>query len=239
MATINEWFENKDYAEGLAFLAMNSKNRTLVNALSRKQMPEKLEHELKKLLPMHHVQTVKYVETVKHVESHSDQVIDQMNATPMNERLKIVRNDRTIAFDELPREMQARWTQNRDAYKEIRSLHEKLKLMDKADAKDRAPLCGRIAQLDDKIRENWESIDRWDPSAKSEEKELEKIDHKRLQSNRKFISTNLRKLPAQKDEVKVAKVVSELQIRYNEIIKSGEAVSADTINELSKTGVKI
>ena len=50
MQTINEWLAgNWDYASGLALLAKYSKNRILLQNLSRKPMPAKLEYELHKL----------------------------------------------------------------------------------------------------------------------------------------------------------------------------------------------
>ena len=50
MQTINEWLAgNRDYASGLALLAKYSKNRILLQNLSRKPLPAKLEYELRKL----------------------------------------------------------------------------------------------------------------------------------------------------------------------------------------------
>ena len=50
MQTINEWLAgNRDYASGLTLLAKYSKNRILLQNLSRKPLPAKLEYELRKL----------------------------------------------------------------------------------------------------------------------------------------------------------------------------------------------
>lgn len=235
MATIKEWFETKDYLSGITLLIQYSKNRALINALSRKHYPEKLAYELKKLLPFESVTEVAPMFIQKH--SHSDMVIDLMNSELPAERLKVVRNDRTISFEELPRELQARWTQNRDSYKEIRSFHEKLKLMDKATPKERSLLTGRIAHLDDVIRGNWEVIDGWNGTMPTTQNDGV-IGHKRIGANRKFICTNLKKLPKQADPVKIAKTITEMQLRYDELKAAREELALDTLAQLQKSGIK-
>ena len=151
-------------------------------------------------------------------------------------KLKIIRDGKEIDFNSLSPEMKARWDQNRDAYKEQRVLHEKLKLMANATPEDRQSLTQRMCDLDDQIRENWAEIDAFVPGANNND--ATGVDHKRIQANRKYISTNLKKLPEQTDPVKAAQVVTELQKRYDEIKASGEAVSPETIEELTKAGVK-
>jgi len=117
----------------------------------------------------------------------------------------VIRNGRKVKFEDLSPEMQARWTQNKDAYKEIRATHEKLKLMEKATPADRQPLTERICTLDDNIRDNWAEIDAYEPVITDFAANAPVIDHKRIGANRKFISTNLKKLP----ETDVSKAVQE------------------------------
>lgn len=151
-------------------------------------------------------------------------------------KLKIIRDGKEIDFNSLSPEMKARWEQNRDAYKEQRVLHEKLKLMANATPEDRQPLTQRMCDLDDQIRDNWAEIDAYVPGANNNDPAAA-IDYKRIQANRKYISTNLKKLDEQKDPVKRVKIIDELQKRYDEIKASGESVSAETIEELTKAGV--
>lgn len=165
-------------------------------------------------------------DTKSELELMADQVITG--------KLKIAKEGKEVSFADLSPEMKARWEQNRDAYKEIRVLHEKLKLMENATPEDRQPLTQRISELDDKIRENWKEIDAWVPSA---ENKVEAIDHKRMQANRKYISTNLKKLTEITDPVKKAKITAELQGRFNEVKASGETFAQETIDELAKAGV--
>jgi len=340
---LQDWFIEKDYGIGVALLGTLSKNRILIQNLSRKKNPAKLEYELRKIAKEKGIDLTVKVEdqtpeegdiitdeatgiTYKFTngefveykegdepgkvatdvkeprtdgkpddkkESHSDQVIDQMNADKLKElesdaneivsdklsglesdaedivsdnvndlkstaqdivedkisefetqvdeimagKLEVIRNGRKVKFENLSPEMQVRWTQNKDAYKEIRALHEKLKLMEKATPEDRQPLTQRICDLDDQIRNNWVEIDAYVPAPAGSADEAPVIDHKRIQSNRKYISTNLKKLPEQQDPVKTAKVVAELQKRYDELKTAKETVSQETIDELVKAGV--
>lgn len=153
-------------------------------------------------------------------------------------KLNIIREGKNVKFEELPENVKKLVKENYDSYKETRALHEKLKLMEKATPEDRQPLTERVASLDDKIRANWEVIDAWQPGAEPATKAVEAIDHKRINANRKYISTNLKKL-AEGNIVdkKIAEVKSQLQVRYNELKSAGEEVATETLAELSKAGV--
>jgi hypothetical protein len=320
---LQDWFIEKDYGIGVALLGTLSKNRILIQNLSRKQNPAKLEYELRKIAKEKGMDLTVKVEDQKPEDvdpnagkqtgtdgstdekkgSHSDQVIDQMNADQkpddlvkekldelesgadeivsdklsglesdaedivsdnvndlkitaqdiiedkisefesqveeiMSGKLEVIRNGRKVKYEDLSPEMQARWTQNKDAYKEIRALHEKLKLMENGTAEDRQPLTQRICDMDDSIRDNWVEIDAYMPVTTGSATEAPVIDHKRIGANRKFISTNLKKLPEQQDPVKAAIVVAELQKRYNELKAAGETVAPETIEELTKAGIQ-
>lgn len=183
-------------------------------------------------------------ESIDNIQAGADEVVagtqnelELMADQVITGKLKIVREGKEISFNDLSPEMKARWEQNRDAYKEIRVLHEKLKLMENATPEDRQPLTQRICDLDDKIRENWKEIDAFVPGSSNNEP-TEAIDHKRIQANRKYISSNLKKLPEIEDSVKKAKIVTELQLRYHELKLAGETVAQETLDELKKVGVK-
>jgi len=225
MVTLKEWFEKKDYGLGLAILGQHCKNRVLLQNLSRKPNPGKLEYELTKLVNKDVIAVIAKVQPL----SHSDQVIEIMNND--------VRNDNP---DSLPKHLKAKWHENHDAYKEIRALHEKLKLMVNATPEDRQPLTERVASLDDKIRANWEAIDGWVPGAELPAEPVEKpvmVDHKRINANRKFISSNLRKLETGNFKKHAADLLSELQKRVTELIEAGEQMNTKTIEQLQKFGI--
>lgn len=216
------WFEEKDYGIGLAILGNHCKNRVLLQNLGRKKNPEKLEYELTKIANKKEIAVIAEIQPL----SHSDQVIDIMNNDTRNDNPDI-----------LPKHLQVKWHENHDAYKEIRALHEKLKLMEKATPEYRQPLTERLASLDDKIRANWELIDAWQPGAESAAATVVKIDHKRINANRKFISSNLKKLLIHPEVITPDKLRNELQKRWNELKQSGEEVSKETKTDLTFVGV--
>jgi hypothetical protein len=246
MATLIEWFAKKDYEEGLVLLAKHSKNRMLIQNLNKKKNPGKLLYELKKIAtlqklnlkkpaPVKQIKTVKKEEVKVKAEVNPGRGKKKSVVTNELRELKIVRGRKVIDPDQLPEEIKKLWEENRDMYKEVRALSEKCKLMEKASPEDRQPLTSRMLDLDDKIRVNWDVIDNWQPGKKEEKHE--KIDHKRINANRKYISTNLKKLQAGVDESKAEIIRGNLQIRYEELKAAGEEVNAETIAELKKAGV--
>ncbi|MFZ4705446.1 MAG: hypothetical protein ACOYMF_05505 [Bacteroidales bacterium] len=237
MVTLNDWFENKDYGIGLALLARNCANRNLIQGLSRKTNRAKLEYELKKLAAARGIvvaaDDAPELMTPRFSESHSDQVIDLMNAEKAENKERKIINP-----DELPHWLRVRWHENNDYYKEIRALHEKLKLMEKATDQDRAPLTKKISELDDVIRSNWEAIDAWEPGQEQLPIKVINIDHKRINANRKFISTSLKTLPVMASEANKEILIAKLQKRVTELLSAGEKLEVDTLEKLKKTGIQ-
>ena len=244
MVTLNEWSETKDYGIGLAILGFHCKNRVLIQNLSRKQHPGKLEYELGKIAATQNIQIEPVKKPVKKKEpilqSHSDQIIDQMNLEggPNGPSRNIIRSGNVISPDSLPPAIRKLWDENRNSYKLIRSLHEKLKLMGKATAADREPLVKQIISYDSLVRANWIKIDAWDPNSPDAELKIPVIDHKRINANRKFICTNLKSIQTAQNEVKAAEIRDKLQSRYNELRANGEDVDPETIVKLQSCGIK-
>lgn len=244
--TLQEWFDDKkrDYGIGLALFGKHCKNRMLLQNLSRKQNPGKLEYELKKVLDRenNNAAAAKEAEQNKVSEPQEIEGTSRSITSANMDKLVIVRNNNKVDYDALPKEIQAKWDENRDGYKEIRATHEKLKLMDNAPATDRAPLIRRITELDTLIRSNWDIIDAWRPGkeVKGPEKTEKgpQIDHKRIVANRKYISTNVKKLAAEKDEKKASKLRAKVQERVSELQAAGEEMKPETLEELKKLDIE-
>ena len=145
---------------------------------------------------------------------------------------KIIKNGAELNIDNLPDHIKALWDFNREAYKEIRSRHEKLKLLVKAPVADRKPHTMRIAELGDTIRSNWNLIDNWDPNAEPEPEPVQTIDHKRISANRKYISTNVPKLKLEKDSLKAETLKAKIQARVTELVRADVMIADDTRTEL-------
>lgn len=245
MAAINYWLQTKDYDQGLVLLARYSKNRALIQNLSRKPNPAKLEYELKKLARMN----VKPVGKPNPVVPPSGQTKPytepKIVPNPDPSKLFIIRDGKEFSVDDLPSDLKALWQANRDSYKEVRSLHEKLKLLQNATPEDRKPLVDRIIELDDLIRENWSVIDAWDPNKetepeKSENSENVPLDHKRINANRKYISSGLKKIQGGKlDEKRLATIQTQIKSRYVELKAAGVEMTEDTITELKNAGIDL
>lgn len=266
--TLKEWLqsEEKDYGIGLALLGKYSKNRILLQNLSRKQNPAKVEYELKKAAKLLKIDLTKVDDSKdvienkgesgnksSKVESHSDQVIDKMNGAPQEiagtsrahgtniSKMVVIRENHEVKYDDLPKEIQVLWDANRDAYKEIRATHEKLKLMEKAAPEDRVPLLARIDELDISIRTNWDVIDAWEPDAEvptKKEEDSAAIDHKRINANRKYLSTNSKKLAAETNQVKADKLRIKIQERVVELKTAEAELNPKTVEELTKLGIE-
>lgn len=243
MVTIKNWLESadKDYETGLVLLAKNSKNRVLIQNLNRKQNSDKLEYELKKIARISGTKVVKPKDekSVDDPKKPSDKLVTDTEAIPGPNRTKIIRNDHAIKYEDCPQHIRERWDENRDSYKEIRSTHEKLKLMEKATPEDRKPLISRIDQLDKIIHANWEFIDNWDPDKETKTTSPGNLDHKRINSNRKFISSNIKRLALVKNPQKSDKIKKELAKRVKELLDAGEKISPETLEELNKLQVKL
>ena len=146
-------------------------------------------------------------------------------------RVRVVKEDQKINFDDLPGELKLKWTQNAEMYKEARSLHEKLKLMKDATDDDRKPIITRLGQLSGSVRSNWDAIDNYDPNANPKETVKVDIDHKRISANRKYISSNLKKLEKDPDN---KNLYAKIQERITELLGANISFSADQLKRLEE-----
>lgn len=220
--------DDRDYDEGLILLSKASKNRILIQNLGRKQFSAKLDYELIKVVDRYEAANATPViepskDENQHKDPQEDEDINDSDIPVIKEvgRVRVIREGQNVNYDDLPEELKKKWDENAEAYKEARSLHEKLKLMEKAKAEDRAPLVSRLVELSHIVRSNWDVIDSWDPKSdksKTSDKPDQKIDHKRIQANRKYISINLKKYEDKPDD----KLKSSIQQRISELVTAGE-----------------
>jgi hypothetical protein len=241
----------KDYDEGLLLLSRFCKNRALILSLSRKKNPAKLDYELNKIAKKQKRNVAPGFKVVK-PESHSDKLIGVMNKDrekllAESVGLKVIRNKHAVNYEDIPEEFQKLWDVNRDAAKEIRALHEKLKLMEKASPEDRQPLTLRITQLDEILHANWETINKWEPGMPVVAKVVEKstnnlpvMDFRRINANRKYISTGVKRILAgciNADKLQALK--QSVLARFSELKSAGIEMTPDSLDELKKTGINI
>lgn len=234
------------YEEKLALIATVEKNRTLMMNLYRRRMDEKADYLLRKYGLVGEAKAKAKAEAeAKTKESKKRQEVAGSKEPPearsqkpeASEKLRVIRTGREVNYDELPPELKRRWDENRDNYKLIRSLHEKLKLMHKAPDTMREPLCKEIVSRDEKIRDNWKAVDEWDgtypePVTRNPEPGTQ-LDFKRINSNRKYISVNMAKATTD------ATFRANVQERYNELKAAGIEMKPETLAELTANGIEI
>lgn len=221
METIKEWFTgNKDYMAGLILLAKHSKNRILLQHLSRKTCPEKLEYELNKIC--------KGSVNVPAVSDRKE--LHQSN----NEDTIHTGGKPKIDPADLPVHLKKLWDETAEKYRLARAIHEQLKLMTKAD--HRAPLIKQLENYRKETRANWDIIDAWVLEQKQGTK-MAPIDEKRINANRKYLSEGKRAVAALFGAVR-AKKLEAMQLRINELLSVGEKFDPNNQKELEELGMK-
>lgn len=180
------------------------------------------------------------------LENDSEQVIENAKIEIeeiIQGKLKIISNGKEINFNELPPSLQTKWEENRDSYKLMRAVHEKMKLAqtDEERAKHRAEL----VELDDKIAANWKDIDNFATNitgietGDSETAETRDIIPtpaelaKDLNACRSFISRNIQKV-ATLEGKKKEELLKKLAERTAVLLKYNAEMREETRAELVK-----
>ena len=212
MQTINEWLAgNRDYASGLALLAKYSKNRILLQNLSRKPLPAKLEYELRKLSKTPEPPVVPPANILP--ETAPESVPAPLTGKPR------------INPDDLPDHLRQLWQETAEKYRLARTLHEKLKLL--ADADQRAPLIGQLENYRKEIRTN----------EQNQENSSVTVDEKRINANRKYLSEGKKTVTGLSGASR-AKKLEAMQRRINELLATGEKFDPENQKELEELGMK-
>lgn len=210
MEEIISWLNSeKDYFIGLTLLHRFSKNRQLLLTLTRRQMPDKLLYELKKLAPKS-APVQKSVIVPPEISLPEKEII-------ASDKLKIVRNNRTVALEELPIRLQNVYNETVILYKKMRALHERAKLIQNDNLRE--PVVKELAEFDERVRQNWIAIDSWDgqPDVPGGA-----IDHRRINANRKYITENRVKLNDMPKGADRDQLMVKMQLRINELLNAGE-----------------
>jgi hypothetical protein len=225
-----------NYNKGIELLSNYSKNSFLIKALTRKQNFPKLIYELNKLVVKgnpfiiaSNIAIEKNSQPKTNIPSEENSDEKEIPSIPEVSKVKVIRGNRKIHYDDLHKDLQQKWDENTKAYHESRSLHEKLKLMVKSDPKQRQVLIFRMILLGDLIRKNWEFIDsnyvNYIPKFK-----VISLDHKQIVAARKYISTNITKF---KKDVTNDKLRLAIQKRITDLNNSNEKLSDKTVKLLT------
>jgi hypothetical protein len=255
---IKAWLKrkNKDFDEGFELFVRYSHNRALAMQLARLRRLSKLEYELEKIAARPFIKESRVwpiAPVVKAGNRHQEHTEVKDQVTETGKRLVVM--DEKINYDELPEDLKKLYDENRESYKIMRAVHEKMKLATKD--QERADYRAQLVTFDDKIAANWEKLDEWASDKEAyESKRLAEIQGmenastgsateilgdnpdpnsiaKDLNACRSFISRNVKKVAAlegakkEKLIVKLAERVATLQKHKAEI---SEATRAELIN---------
>ena len=243
MEKIIKYLESKkhDYDKGLILLAKFSKNKMLLQNLARKPRPEKLDYELRKLVdrakpvvenPGISI-TPKSDDDKDLADTKTKTISEIVPVIEQPKRLIVLRNKQEIDYKDLPKPLQLLWDDNAELYKHSRSLHEKLKLMEKASPDERKPIIEKLVSMQASVRESWDIIDAYDPTAVVKKAESKPIDAKRISANRKYISFNVKKLSSGDND---SKLFVKIQERITELVAANETFKQDQHDKLVKLG---
>lgn len=234
--------DQRDVAEGAMMLLQLNRNRIFYQNVVRRPdtYKAKLFYELAKQLKIRlDGMTINGI-----VEM--DQKIPAIENTSIKQIKDAVGTDGVITLgkrpdhDELPESIKALYIENGVLAKDMRSFHEKLKLMGEAPACDRYEVLKLLVDADTKYRTNWTKYDNYKPGSGDDGKG-EVVDANRVSANRKYLSLNKKKLGTLKEKQDLPKyhdLLEKMQVRYNELVIAGCALDPEKSKELVDLGLK-
>lgn len=230
---IKQWLsKGKPYEEGLMLLDKYSKNRNLQRMLRRIKKPGKLEYELRK------ISKISKEKAVKLKAEKPDKLKNKGKNNSAESNFLQILHKKSINYEKLPAELQKVYNQIKLLYKERADYHSKAKLLTLhgADEETIGNLVVKIKETDAQIRSSWDKIDNYNPEdyKKEKSKPKEPITNKRISANRKYISSNKKKL---KDDPE--KWIPKIQERVDELIQAGENFKPLIVEELKGYGIKL
>ena len=243
---IKDWLESetKDFEAGYVLFVRFSHNRALALYLARKHDLLKLTYELQKIsdrptlkdAPVMPISPV--LKMVKSSEEKANGITDAGNVIDNAEQKIRIIKDGKVQYDDLPEELKKLYDENTASYKNMRTLHEQMKLA-KTD-EDRAEKRAIIDTLDDCISANWKIIDDW-AAGKITADDLvtatgEQEEYKQINAARTYLSRNISKMETLKDE-KHEKMKLDLRTRVTFLRSKKADISLETLVKLAKHGV--
>lgn len=248
---IDAWLNNpdRDFDAGFELFARFSHNRALALQMARMRKLSKLEYELQKIADRSFLRESRVwpIAPIVKAASRNQEHTEAENQIEKTGK-KLVVIDERINYDELPEPMKKLYDENRETYKLMRAVHEKMKLA--AKDQERAELRAELVGMDDAIANNWEKLDKWangeeeevgsqQPEAGSDELKIAddpNVIAKELNACRSFISRNAKKV-ATLDAAKQDTLLKKLAERVATLKKYNAEIKEETRLELVKLGL--
>lgn len=239
---IQDWLnampDKQDVAAGALLLLQVNRNRILYQNILRKpeQLKEKLIYELQK-----HLKYRLDGLTLQQVVAMDKKVTKEVTETIQQSQLKGQRAD----HQNLPPEIQQLFFQAHDYMVTMRSIHEKLKLMNADKPCERYTFLKELLTVHDKYRDCYNRYDAYDVNnpepAQQPKEEIEADTAKAYATYRGYVVTNIKKLKELIDDGKTSKadrLREKMQSRFDECRRLDMAFSDETLTQLYELGIE-
>ena len=243
---IKAWLEaeTKDFQAGYLLFVRFSHNRALALYLARKNDLKKLQYELQKIHDRPALKDAPVMPigpVMKAIESAGEKLNGTADAGDVigkaEGKVRIIK-DGKVQYEDLPDELKKLFDENVSSYKNMRAIHEQMKLA-KTD-EDRAEKRKMIDTLDDSISTNWKVIDDWAEGKLSADDltkaNKEQEEYKQINAARTYLSRNISKMETLKDD-KHQKMKLDLRERVTFLRSKKADISLETLKKLAGYGV--
>lgn len=243
---IKAWLESpeKDFESGYSLFVRFSHNRALALYLARKHDLKKLEYELQKIYERPTLKEVpvmpmpSVIRMVKAAQDNTNGITGAMDVIAKAEsKVRIIKEGK-VQYEDLPDELKKLYDENTASYKNMRSLHEQMKLANTDE--ERAAKRLMIDSFDNCIQRNWKVIDDWAVGKlKLEELNAANADqeeYKQINAARTYLSRNISKMETLK-EGKFDKMKRDLRERVAYLQSKKAEISRETLVKLAKYGI--
>ena len=160
--------------------------------------------------------------------------IDADNDHGMTAAVRGLRPD----HDQLPAEIQELVAKNRDRFFRIKHIYNQLLTMEEACVSDRYELLQQLKELDTQYRADWQKYDGFVIGTPISEEEQAAVDANTISAARKYLSSNLPKLDALKDEPEKAEaLLAKMQERVDLLNRAKATFDAEYRERLEAAGL--
>lgn len=232
--------EKRDLQTGAQLMLQANRNQILYQNVLRKSNFDKIEYELIKYLANN---SDKNIEPI--VIRLAVKVEENIATQPASDKGK--RADHA----NLPLTVQQGYEKNLEIYPHMRSLHEKLKVLNETGTDlDRLPVLTELLELDKILRDNWNEYDNYSVETENTH-QVETVETqglrltlnaKQVSAARKYLSDNKARqaeLIEKGEDDKAALLLEKMQNRYDELNANGETFAAEQLNDLKALGIEI
>lgn len=241
----NEWLSQpaaeRDVNVGATLMLQANRNRILFQNMIRKPNLDKIEYEIRKYIKSQNLQ----VEEVKNETDYKELQQKEIEEVLAKAESFGKRTDHELLPDEIKEIPEI----NTQIYHEMRSIHEKLKLLSEPDngPGTREDLMNELLKRNDQIRENWDIYDTFvvgsnqNPPADNT-KSTGSLTVQEVQKHRTYLSRAVKEVP---DKIAKGKIESaeqqkqQAQERFLILIKDGQNIDPEMIENLKSIGIAV